>query len=90
MIQYQAVIIIFHQPILSTLTELTRLIHGCFSSSRLHRIRLFSMAWRSSGPSNEALITNLGRNGLIQSARVKEAMLKVRHACRGSDTKDRS
>ena len=36
------------------------------------------MAWRSSGTSNEGLITNLSRNGLIESARVKEAMLKAR------------
>ncbi|OAL54881.1 protein-L-isoaspartate O-methyltransferase [Pyrenochaeta sp. DS3sAY3a] len=35
------------------------------------------MAWRSSGDSNEALINNLARNGLIKSDRVKEAMLKV-------------
>jgi protein-L-isoaspartate(D-aspartate) O-methyltransferase len=35
------------------------------------------MAWRSSGSSNEALINNLARNGLIESDRVKEAMLKV-------------
>lgn len=35
------------------------------------------MAWRSSGDSNESLITNLARNGLIKSDRVKEAMLKV-------------
>lgn len=35
------------------------------------------MAWRSSGATNEALIANLARNGLIESDRVKEAMLKV-------------
>ena len=35
------------------------------------------MAWRSSGPSNEALIENLSRNGLITSERVKNAMLSV-------------
>ncbi|KAF1843731.1 protein-L-isoaspartate O-methyltransferas-like protein [Cucurbitaria berberidis CBS 394.84] len=38
------------------------------------------MAWRSSGESNEALITNLARNGLIKTDRVKEAMLKVDRA----------
>ncbi|KAJ4365623.1 hypothetical protein N0V83_008243 [Neocucurbitaria cava] len=38
------------------------------------------MAWRSSGASNEALIANLAKNGLIESDRVKEAMLKVDRA----------
>lgn len=36
------------------------------------------MAWRSSGYSNAALITNLVNNGLISSDRVKHAMLNVR------------
>lgn len=36
-----------------------------------------SMAWRSSGSTNAALIANLASNGLINSDRVKEAMLKV-------------
>ncbi|KAL5116785.1 hypothetical protein ACEQ8H_005266 [Pleosporales sp. CAS-2024a] len=35
------------------------------------------MAWRSSGSTNEALINKLEQNGLIESKRVKEAMLKV-------------
>lgn len=35
------------------------------------------MAWRSSGSSNEDLVNNLFHNGLIESGRVKEAMLKV-------------
>lgn len=35
------------------------------------------MAWRSSGASNEALIENLARNGLITQQRVKQAMLSV-------------
>ena len=35
------------------------------------------MAWRSSGSSNAALIANLAGNGLIQSERVKSAMLRV-------------
>ena len=35
------------------------------------------MAWRSSGASNEALIENLARNGLITQPRVKQAMLSV-------------
>ncbi|CBX98113.1 hypothetical protein IAQ61_010218 [Plenodomus lingam] len=38
------------------------------------------MAWRSSGSSNESLITNLRRNGLIDSDRVEQAMLKVDRA----------
>ncbi|KAK3207401.1 hypothetical protein GRF29_103g894771 [Pseudopithomyces chartarum] len=38
------------------------------------------MAWRSSGTSNESLIANLTRNGLVKSDRVKEAMLKVDRA----------
>lgn len=40
--------------------------------------RSISMAWRSSGTSNEALIENLASNGLINSDRVKKAMLGVR------------
>jgi len=36
------------------------------------------MAWRSSGSSNETLIENLARHGLITSPRVKQAMLSVR------------
>jgi len=35
------------------------------------------MAWRSSGATNEALITNLVKNKLIRSDRVKDAMLRV-------------
>ncbi|KAI5361281.1 Putative protein-L-isoaspartate(D-aspartate) O-methyltransferase [Septoria linicola] len=38
------------------------------------------MAWRSSGPTNEALITNLYRNGLITTERVRNAMLSVDRA----------
>ncbi|KAI9703964.1 MAG: hypothetical protein M1820_005746 [Bogoriella megaspora] len=35
------------------------------------------MAWRSSGSSNIALIENLAKNGLVNSDRVKRAMLAV-------------
>lgn len=35
------------------------------------------MAWRSSGATNEALIENLYRNGLVKADRVKQAMLGV-------------
>jgi protein-L-isoaspartate(D-aspartate) O-methyltransferase len=35
------------------------------------------MAWRSSGSSNESLIDNLEKNGLIETRRVKDAMLQV-------------
>ncbi|KAF1966780.1 protein-L-isoaspartate O-methyltransferas-like protein [Bimuria novae-zelandiae CBS 107.79] len=38
------------------------------------------MAWRSSGTSNESLVANLARNGLITDNRVKEAMMKVDRA----------
>ncbi|KAK5135178.1 hypothetical protein LTR08_005565 [Meristemomyces frigidus] len=38
------------------------------------------MAWRSSGATNELLIDNLARNGLITQARVKQAMLGVDRA----------
>ena len=40
--------------------------------------RRLTMAWRSSGASNEALIENLFKNSLITSSRVKQAMLGVR------------
>lgn len=36
-----------------------------------------TMAWRSTGYNNAALITNLVSNGLISSDRVKHAMLNV-------------
>lgn len=35
------------------------------------------MAWRSSGTSNEDLVNQLWKNGLITDERVKEAFLKV-------------
>jgi len=38
------------------------------------------MAWRCSGATNTELINNLANNGLINSERVKEAMLKVDRA----------
>ncbi|KAH5706757.1 protein-L-isoaspartate O-methyltransferase [Parastagonospora nodorum] len=38
------------------------------------------MAWRSSGDTNEELIDNLKKNGLIETERVKEAMMKVDRA----------
>jgi protein-L-isoaspartate(D-aspartate) O-methyltransferase len=44
------------------------------STNRL-QTRAVSMAWRSSGSSNEALISNLKANGLIESERVQEAMM---------------
>jgi len=41
------------------------------------------MAWRSSGATNADLISNLFRNGLITTTRVRDAMLKVdrAHCC---------
>ncbi|KAJ4412579.1 hypothetical protein N0V91_000337 [Didymella pomorum] len=38
------------------------------------------MAWRSSGSSNASLIENLEKNGLIETQRVKDAMLQVDRA----------
>ncbi|PSN62528.1 protein-L-isoaspartate O-methyltransferase [Corynespora cassiicola Philippines] len=38
------------------------------------------MAWRSSGSTNAALIANLKENGLIETERVKDAMIKVDRA----------
>lgn len=38
------------------------------------------MAWRSSGASNADLVANLSRNGLVRSARVRDAMLAVDRA----------
>ncbi|KAF1839665.1 protein-L-isoaspartate O-methyltransferase [Decorospora gaudefroyi] len=38
------------------------------------------MAWRSSATSNEVLVANLERNKLIESERVKQAMLQVDRA----------
>lgn len=68
---------------LSTVPFLTKLVRNCglcLFNKPTHNsisIRSFSMAWQSSGATNEALITNLERNKLIGSDRVKEAMLKV-------------
>ena len=36
-----------------------------------------TMAWRCGGTTNAELIENLSRNRIVQTARVKEAMLKV-------------
>lgn len=36
-----------------------------------------SMAWRSSGQTNEELVNNLFRNGVLTTERVRDAMLKV-------------
>jgi len=38
------------------------------------------MAWRSSGSSNQSLIDNLEKNGLVETKRVKDAMLQVDRA----------
>ncbi|KAJ4347667.1 hypothetical protein N0V95_005210 [Ascochyta clinopodiicola] len=38
------------------------------------------MAWRSSGSSNQSLVDNLEKNGLIETKRVKDAMLQVDRA----------
>ncbi|RMZ70290.1 l-isoaspartate o-methyltransferase [Pyrenophora seminiperda CCB06] len=40
----------------------------------------FAMAWRSSGTTNQSLISNLVKNKLIKSDRVKDAMLKIDRA----------
>ncbi|KAF2663591.1 PCMT-domain-containing protein [Microthyrium microscopicum] len=45
--------------------------------SRPLSTRRITMAWRSSGATNTALIENLFSNGLIKSIRVKDAMLNV-------------
>merc|ERR1711881_147242 len=39
------------------------------------RALLSGMAWRSSGASNEELVSNLHRNGVIESQQVRQAML---------------
>jgi hypothetical protein len=61
------------------LTKLSRSVRGApitvKPTQQIHRA--FSMAWRCSGESNEALINNLKKNGLIETERVKEAMMKV-------------
>jgi protein-L-isoaspartate(D-aspartate) O-methyltransferase len=48
-------------------------------SSALPSSRI-AMAWRSSGSSNEGLVSNLVRNGLIEAGRVKEALMRVDRA----------
>jgi hypothetical protein len=73
---------------LSTLPFLTKLAarftRGPSLPIRSAQPRTFTMAWRSSGSSNEALINNLKQNGLIENDRVKEAMLKVLPSSRTS------
>lgn len=46
------------------------------SLSKFH----MQMAWQSSGSSNQELIENLFKNGLITDERIKNAMLKVDRA----------
>jgi protein-L-isoaspartate(D-aspartate) O-methyltransferase len=41
------------------------------------------MAWRSSGATNEDLVNNLHRNGVIKDERVRQAMLGVSRHCSG-------
>jgi hypothetical protein len=65
---------LFTLPLLTKLARFTRGPSISFSSVQP---RAASMAWRSSGSSNEALINNLKQNGLIESDRVKEAMMRV-------------
>ncbi|KAF8499501.1 protein-L-isoaspartate O-methyltransferase [Gautieria morchelliformis] len=50
---------------------------GATQASKLHP---GNMAWRSSGTSNEELVENLRRNGLLTSARVATAMKQVDRA----------
>jgi len=50
---------------------------GNISSTSLAARRITFMAWRSSGATNEALVENLARHGLITQERVKKAMLGV-------------
>jgi hypothetical protein len=63
------------------LTKLTRTTRGLTlftkPTYRSTQNKAFSMAWRSSGTTNESLIANLERNKLIETDRVKQAMLKV-------------
>ncbi|CAD5118773.1 DgyrCDS7450 [Dimorphilus gyrociliatus] len=44
------------------------------------RANLFTMAWRSSGTTNEELISKLKANGIIKSDRVFQAMISVDRA----------
>lgn len=65
---------------LSTLALLSRRPLGPCLALELRNLqysRTFTMAWRSSGSSNQSLIENLEKNGLIETKRVKDAMLQV-------------
>lgn len=61
--------------VLSSLTS-RHLISRIFNSSRSSTSGL-TMAWRSHGTSNETLVQELWRNGLIKTERVRDAFLKV-------------
>lgn len=60
---------------LSSITP-RRLISRSFASTRPTASGL-TMAWRSHGTSNETLVQELWRNGLIKDERVRDAFLKV-------------
>jgi cell division protein YceG involved in septum cleavage len=49
--------------------------------SSVSRANFARMAWRSSGMTNEELVSNLHRNGVIESEEVRQAMLRVRSSC---------
>lgn len=56
---------------LPSINTLLRSLRGAFRPST-------TMAWHSSGATNEEMIDNLFKNGLITSSRVRDAMMKVR------------
>lgn len=68
-----------HSCTLLTLPLLTKLARtrGPLIPARYTQHRAASMAWRSHGTNNDSLVNNLKKNGLIESDRVKEAMMKV-------------
>ena len=45
--------------------------------SQRSSLNALRMAWRSSGNTNEELVNNMAKNGLIEDERVKRAMLGV-------------
>lgn len=77
--QLSAFILLLPTPVLkvSTLTTFTILLRSVRKSSTA-QVAFTTMAWRSSGASNEELVNNLYKNGLIKEDRVRRAMLAVR------------
>ena len=71
-----------HLPLIIPRQSLSHALHARPNSSpfRSSNRFIYAMSWRSSSTTNEGLVANLHKNGLIRSDAAREAMLKVDRA----------